>query len=210
MSDVSRLSLRGLDDVAPPELYGYVYDIPKDAGLTNKDLTEIFKENHIECIAQIQRNENKPFFTAKVKFMNGVHLQVAAEKMRFFKLDRANGNNREVRFIQHIPILSKKQDPSVGGTIVKNPDISQSLIVADDQSENLPDNSFRQTNLCVLGLDESITGEDLHGIFSKYGEIKSVKVSLDAKTSKSNCRGFVWFMNEDSCLRALNESKHYM
>ena len=49
LSDVSRLSLRDQEDATPPELYGFVYDIPKDANLTNKDLTEIFKEHHIDC-----------------------------------------------------------------------------------------------------------------------------------------------------------------
>ena len=129
MADVSKLSLRGLDDVAPPELYGYVSDIPKDAQLTNSDLTQIFKEYHIDCIAQIQRNDKKPFYTAKVKFMNGVHLKVASEKMRYFKLNRANGGDRVVRFLPYVQNLSKQQD-SINSSILKNPE--HSLIYGED------------------------------------------------------------------------------
>ena len=107
LSDVSRLSLRDQEDTAPPELYGFVYDIPKDANLTNKLLTEIFKEHHVDCQAQIQRNEKKPFYTAKVKFMNGMHLKVASKKLRYLKLNKADGNDRVVRFLPYVPNLNK-------------------------------------------------------------------------------------------------------
>ena len=73
----------------------------------------------------------------------------------------------------------------------------------------MPDNSHWQCNLCVTGLDESITGEDLHGLFSKYGEIKSAKVATDPRTSKSRCYGYVWFMSEESCTKAISDSAHF-
>ena len=82
-------------------------------------------------------------------------------------------------------------------------------ILEDDQSENMPDNSHMQCNLCVIGLDESITGEDLHIIFSKYGDIKSAKVAADPLTSKSKCYGYVWFMSEESCKKAINDSANF-
>jgi hypothetical protein len=34
-----------------------------------------------------------------------------------------------------------------------------------DDLNNLPDNSSLQCNLCVTGLDESLTSEDLHLLF---------------------------------------------
>ena len=61
----------------------------------------------------------------------------------------------------------------------------------------------------MTGLDEAITGEELHHIFSKYGEIKSAKLAVDANTSKSKCYGFVWFMNEENCKKAICDSIYY-
>ena len=69
--------------------------------------------------------------------------------------------------------------------------------------ENLPDNSHLECNLCVTGLDESLTSEDLHVMFSKFGEIKSCKVSMDPKTGKGRGYGFVWFTTEKACNLAL-------
>ena len=66
-----------------------------------------------------------------------------------------------------------------------------------------------QCNLCVIGLDESITGEDLYIIFSKYGDIKSAKLAIDPLTSKSKYYGYVWFMSEESCKKAIEDSANF-
>lgn len=72
--------------------------------------------------------------------------------------------------------------------------------------ENLPDNSHLECNVCVTGLDECLTSEDLHKMFSRFGNIKSCKVTLDPSTNKSRGYGFVWFTTERACKFAL-ESK---
>ena len=77
---------------------------------------------------------------------------------------------------------------------VSNP---ESLLFSEE--ENLPDNSNLQCNLCVRGLDESLTSEDLHRMFERFGQVKSAKVSTDPSTMKSKCYGFVWFGSEDAC-----------
>ena len=147
--------------------------------------------------------------------MNGVHLKVASEKLRYLKLNKANGNDREVRFLPYVPNLNKCQDSTImSKSALKNPELasstySQMPFVEDDQSENMPDNSHMQCNLCVTGLDESITGEDLHIIFNKYGEIKSAKLAVDPLTSKSKCYGYVWFMSEESCKSAIKDSANF-
>ena len=69
--------------------------------------------------------------------------------------------------------------------------------------ENLPDNSHLECNICVTGLDESITSEDLHKMFAKFGEIKSCKVTLDPKTGKSRGYGYIWYSTERACKFAL-------
>ena len=69
---------------------------------------------------------------------------------------------------------------------------------------NLPDNSYAQTNLCVTGLDPSLTAEDLHSLFDQFGEIKSCKVASNPETGLSKGYGFVWFKNEVSCRSALS------
>ena len=73
----------------------------------------------------------------------------------------------------------------------------------------MPDNSHLVCNMCVTGLDESVTAEDLHRIFSTFGQIKSAKVATDATTLKSKCYGYVWFMQEDDCKRAISEAKSF-
>lgn len=72
----------------------------------------------------------------------------------------------------------------------------------------MPDNSNLQCNLCVTGLDESITSEDLHLMFQQFGELKSCKVSQDPKTGKSKCYGYVWFTTEKACAKALEASSY--
>ena len=69
--------------------------------------------------------------------------------------------------------------------------------------ENLPDNSHQECNICVTGLDESLTSEDLHNMFSRFGDIKSCKVTLDPATGKSRGYGFIWFSTERACKFAL-------
>lgn len=70
--------------------------------------------------------------------------------------------------------------------------------------ENLPDNSCLLTNICVKGLDPSLKAEDLHFMFSKFGDIKSCKVAQDPKSGKSKGYGYVWFSEESSCKLALS------
>ena len=76
-------------------------------------------------------------------------------------------------------------------------------------SDNLPDNSNLQCNLCVTGLDESLTLADLDKMFSKFGPIKSLKLPICPKTNKSMCYGYVWFEQEESCKAAIAESKTF-
>lgn len=72
---------------------------------------------------------------------------------------------------------------------------------------NLPDNSHLECNICVTGLDESITSEDLHAMFARFGDIKSCKVTIDPKTGASRGYGFVWFTTERACRLALKTNE---
>jgi RNA recognition motif-containing protein len=84
--------------------------------------------------------------------------------------------------------------------------MSASLWIDEDKEnqENLPDNSNLQCNLCVTGLDDSITSEDLHKIFMRFGELKSCKVATDPSTGKNKGYGYVWYTNEKASSAALN------
>ena len=57
--------------------------------------------------------------------------------------------------------------------------------------------------MCVTGLDETLTAEDLHLMYQRFGQVKSAKVAYDAETGKSKCYGFVWFMEENDCMQAI-------
>ena len=49
MANVTHVSLRDKASEAPKELFGFIYDIPKDSGVKNADLVKIFRDLHIEC-----------------------------------------------------------------------------------------------------------------------------------------------------------------
>ena len=107
MANRTHLSLRDMGDEAPKELYGFIYDIPKNVPLTNAALTQIFKDYHIECLVQIKRDEKKPMYSARVKFSNSVHLRVATEKLRYFQLPGQDGKSHTCRFLPFDHSLSK-------------------------------------------------------------------------------------------------------
>jgi len=47
----SHLSLKSTSDLAPAELFGHLYDIPKNT--KKEDLLQVFEDNHIKCEIQI-------------------------------------------------------------------------------------------------------------------------------------------------------------
>ena len=146
-----------------------------------------------------------------IKFQSTVHLNVASEKLRYFKI--ASGHM--IRFLPFDQNLYKggSGEPFPSKLPGNESAMSKSMYSASRFEEdkentvpddNLPDNSNLQCNLCVRGLDHSLTSEDLHFMFEQYGEIKSAKVATDLVTGKSKCYGFVWFTTEKACNAALD------
>ncbi|MCB0805478.1 MAG: RNA-binding protein [Bacteroidales bacterium] len=65
-------------------------------------------------------------------------------------------------------------------------------------------------NIFVAKLGPNTTNEDLHEIFSNYGEVVSAKVIMDRDTGQSKRYGFVEMANDDegySAIQGLNESE---
>ena len=197
----SQFNLRSLTDQAPPQLFGFLYDVPK--GTTTAQLQKPFDVLHIDCTLQVKVEPSKPFDSAMVKFQSSAHLQVATEKLRYFNLDPET--THQVRFLPFKASLFKGDVDF--STVSCNQNQSMNCGEAWDEDkencENLPDNSCQQCNQCVMGLDESLTAEDLHQMFSKYGELKSCKVATDPATGKSRCYGFVWFVSEQAATEVL-------
>jgi RNA recognition motif-containing protein len=127
--------------------------------------------------------------------MNTVHLEVASKKFKCFRLDTEHGQGRLCRFLPFVDTLSR------------NPEVEQSENLNMTDLENMPDNTQRQTNLCIKHLDESLTEEDLHLMFRKFGEIKSAKVARDPTNSKSLGYGYVWFADEFDCAAAIKAAQ---
>jgi len=126
-----------------------------------------------------------------VKFFSSAHLQIASEKFRYFKTKQGH----QIRFLPHETNLFKGNNSvnhSQSSISVHNSSFSQKsshqnssfMMFEEDPEalENLPDNSHLECNICVTGLDECLTSEDLHKMFSKFGNIKSCKVTLDPAT----------------------------
>jgi hypothetical protein len=61
-----------VDEKAPPELFGYIYDIPRT--ITVGDLMQAFRKELIDCQIQIVPCPAKKCDSAMVKFQNSVHL----------------------------------------------------------------------------------------------------------------------------------------
>lgn len=146
-----------------------------------------------------------------VKFQNSAHLQVASEKLRYFE----TANGFKIRFLPYENNLFRGDISSMVDSSINKSSMTNNSMLDDDKENqtfdelnNLPDNSNLQCNLCVTGLDESITSEDLHLMFQQFGELKSCKVSQDPKTGKSKCYGYVWFTTEKACAKALEASSY--
>ncbi|MFW6327351.1 MAG: RNA recognition motif domain-containing protein, partial [Bacteroidota bacterium] len=52
-------------------------------------------------------------------------------------------------------------------------------------------------NVFVAKLGSSTTGDDLHQLFSEYGEVVSAKVIFDRETGNSKGFGFVEMKNDE-------------
>ena len=164
------------------------------------EIQTLFAEHFIECQVQIKRQPTKPFDQAMVKFQSAAYLQVATEKLRYLKT--ASGHC--LRFLPYEQALFKGQSaPALDKSCSNSLNLSMCQDEDPEFTGNLPDNSYAQTNLCVTGLDCSLTSADLHQIFEPFGEIKSCKVATDSATGQSKCYGFVWFKSEASCKSAL-------
>ncbi len=64
----------------------YLYDLPKDSVSLVK-IAEIIKNLaniEIHEIPQIRRDNNKPFFSAIIKFADQESLRIASEKLKYF------------------------------------------------------------------------------------------------------------------------------
>ena len=59
----------------------------------------------------------------------------------------------------------------------------------------------------VKNIDTSFDSEDLFKMFSKYGTVKSAKLSLVPGTHKSRGYGFVWFSTEEATHKAMDACK---
>ncbi|MBR9859200.1 RNA-binding protein [bacterium] len=58
-------------------------------------------------------------------------------------------------------------------------------------------------NLFVSNIDYTITEDDLTELFSKYGQVESVKILIDLESKKSKGYGFVLMADTDSGILAI-------
>ncbi len=58
-------------------------------------------------------------------------------------------------------------------------------------------------NIFIKNISFKVTEDDLKGIFSEYGEVKSVRIITDAVTRRSRGFGFVEMPNEEEAKSAI-------
>jgi RNA recognition motif-containing protein len=69
--------------------------------------------------------------------------------------------------------------------------------MSESELQVIPDNCFAECNLFVKSIDVSFNSQDLYHYFNtRYGHIKSAKVSLIPESHKSRGYGFIWFGSE--------------
>lgn len=61
------------------------------------------------------------------------------------------------------------------------------------------------TRLYVGNLPYSVTNEQLHELFSEYGEVIEASVIIDRNSGRSKGFGFVEMANEEDCKAAIEE-----
>ncbi|MBN2772982.1 MAG: RNA-binding protein [Prolixibacteraceae bacterium] len=60
-------------------------------------------------------------------------------------------------------------------------------------------------NIFVAKLSAGTTGDDLHELFSEFGEVTSAKVIFDKETGNSKRFGFVEMADENAGQQAINQ-----
>lgn len=169
---------------------GFIYDIPKTDSITSQQIKEIFESENLEVRIQLIKNDNKPFFTARVKFTNAQHFETAVTKLRYFQI-----NGKMCRLLGFEPHLAKTIQTSLDMSS-SNYGKSQSSSMSRYQDlSSIPDNSFSDCNIFVKCIDKSLNAKDLYSLFEKYGEVKSAKLSLNTNHT-SRGYGFVWFSDQ--------------
>ncbi len=69
----------------------------------------------------------------------------------------------------------------------------------------MPDNCFAECNIFVKKIDPSFDSKDLYNFFSRFGTVKSAKISLVPESHASRGYGFVWFASERAAKYAMSQ-----
>jgi RNA recognition motif-containing protein len=154
----------------------YLYDLPKK-NVTSKGIAEAFRQKCgavIEQRPQIRRDFFRPFYSAIVVINDPVQYKKACDEMRYFELEK-DGQKFQCRALPFDPQLlgSNKEKLTNNNIFYKAP--SKDPITYDFLTQN----------------------------FSKYGPIKSLKISLNMDHSQ---RGFAYvcFENQEDAQKAAN------
>ena len=138
---------------------------------------------------------------AFITFENDVSAAKAREKLNGFKWDgNSKVENSECLFVDY---LQKKN-------------VRDKIIQAKIAESNLKiNNQYRNCNLHIRNIPVTFDQQKLHDLFSKFGEIKSVKIPnyiLITKIGKefkeislSKLFGYVCFQNQESAIKAMKE-----
>lgn len=138
---------------------------------------------------------------AFIAFENDVSAAKAREKLNGFKWDgNSKIENKECLLVDY---LQKRN-------------VREKIIAAKIAESNLKiNNQYRNCNLHIRNIPVTFNQQKLHDLFSKFGEIKSVKIPnyiLITKVGKvfkeislSKLFGYVCFKNQESAIKAIKE-----
>ena len=68
------------------------------------------------------------------------------------------------------------------------------------RQERTKTQSVELMNIYVANVPYSVKDQDLHELFSPFGEVTSAKIIMDRATNRSRGFGFVEMANDDHCL----------
>jgi hypothetical protein len=83
-------------------LIDFCYDLPKNEGITNRELTSLFESYGITCAVQVIMDDKKPFMSARIQFTDEETMRSGLEKIRYFKI-----HDKCCRVMGYEPLLER-------------------------------------------------------------------------------------------------------
>jgi RNA recognition motif-containing protein len=124
--------------------------------------------------------------------------------MRFLPDPNNQNRNRGFCFLYfENPMIAREAYDKLCRNII----IDGSCLTVDWADEIDSEKDLNKVQIHLSGLNEDTNVEDLHTVFTQYGQIINIKLSKDIEGIGRKDYGFITYSNEDEAAKAINEFK---